>query len=341
MASTSAAPASFFTDHARKDLIRKLWCKPLIKALSDTLKKKLIYIGLPDIEALDVLEWIDYLDKVIAFQCSSYKKGEVIDVAKLDDLLQKLERQDKIKSGFVYQGWMEDIVMGGLSERGQTYAQNDFLKIYNLDFCSNILVPRQVLNEQGKVIKYITKLDVIDKFLEYELVASNDGKGEKFIMYITVNTNSFDEDLSAIKDACIKKYLKKISAIKKPEVLAVRHLKAYCYSMLSERFRKYDFHVEFLPPVFYHGSSYPNRDTGKLLPHRMMTFTILGTRRKDAEQLYVQDCEKFLNDKFIFATDKVISCFNDEKYITENDYDPDIQKIIAESYSSKTLWSRA
>jgi len=338
MTSTQTSPSSFFTDHARKDLIRRLWCKPLIKSLSDTLKKKLIYIGLPDIEALDVLEWIDYLDKVIAFQCSSYKKGEVIDVAKLDGLLQSLERQDKLKSGFVYQGWMEDIMMGGISERGQTYSQTDFLKVYNLDFCSNILVPRQIYNERGKIIQYITKLDVIDKFLEYELVASNQGKGEKFIMYITVNTNSFEGDLSEIKDSCVRKYLKKISDIKKPEVLATRQLKAYCFAMLSERFKKYDFQVEFLPPVFYYGTNYPNKETRKLQPHRMMTFTILGSRRKAEEPLFNQDCQTFLNNKFIFATDKVISCFNDEKFITENDFDPDIQKIIEGSYSFQKLW---
>lgn len=338
MTPAQAIPSSFFTDHARKDLIRKLWCKPLIKILSDTLKKKLIYIGLPDIEALDVLEWIDYLDKVIAFQCSSYKKGEVIDVSKLDNLLQALERQDKLKSSFVYQGWMEDIVMGGLSERGQIYVQTDFLKIYNLDFCSNLLVPRQIVNEKGRVINYITKLEVIDKFLEYELEAGNQGKGEKFVMYITVNTNSFDEDLTSIKDSIIKKYLKKISTIKKPEVLAVRHLKAYCFSMLNEKFKKYDFNIEFLPPVFYLGSNYPNKETRKLQSHRMMTFTILGTKRKDTQELYSQDCEKFLNDKFIFATDKVISCFNDERYIEESDYDPDIQKIIENSYTYQNLW---
>lgn len=339
MKNIPVAPASAFTDHARKDFIRKNWCKPLIKALSENLQKKLIYIGLPDIEALDVLEWIDYLDKVIAFQCSNYN-GQQINVAQLDNLLQNLERQDKLKSGFVYQGWMEDIVMGGLSERGQTYSQTDFLKIYNLDFCSNILLPRRVLNSRGHVIQYITKLEVIDKFLEYELAASKQGKGQKFIMYITVNTNTFNNDLKEVKENCIKKYLKKVSAIRKPEVLAVRNLKAYCFAMLRQQFEKYDFNIEFLPPVFYYGSQYPNRETHKLQPHRMMTFTILGTRRIDDQALYNQDCDKFLTDKFVFATDKAISCFNDEKYIAENDYNPNIEEIILNSYTFKNLWAK-
>ncbi len=164
-----AAPASSFSDHERKGVIRKYWCKPQLKMLSDGLKKKLIYIGLPDIEALDVLEWIDYLDKVIAFQCSEYIPGVKIDVSKLVSLLEDLERQNKIKSGFVYEGFIEDILMGGMSKNGgQTYSQNDFMKVYNLDFCSNLKYPRKIVNAKGQIIESIHKTEVIDRLLEFQ-----------------------------------------------------------------------------------------------------------------------------------------------------------------------------
>ena len=336
-----AIPSSFFSDHGRKDIIRKLWCKPLIEALSTNLKKKLIYIGLPDIEALDILEWINYLDRVIAFQCSSYKDNKKIDVAKLDALLNKLEQQSKLRSSIVYQGWMEEIVMGGISERGQIYSQSDFLKVYNLDFCSNLTVPRKVVNDRGRIINLIYKTDVIEKFIEYQALAGSQNKGQKFIMYLTVNSNTFDQDLAEIKDPCIKAYLKKISAIRKVEVVAVRQMKAYCYHKLNQIFLKHNFHCEFLPPVFYMGSAYPNKETRKLVNHRMMTFTILGTLKKDGEVLFKQDCEAFLNNKFIFATDKAISCYNDERYIKEVDYDSNIKELINDSHTYQNLWAMA
>ena len=184
----------------------------------------------------------------------------------------------------------------------------------------------------------IYKTDVIEKFIEYQSVAESQKKGEKFIMYITVNSNTFNMNLNAIKDTCIKNYLKKLSTIRKPEVVTIGQMKTYYYFKLNEIFTKYDFHIEFLPPVFYMGSAYPNKQTGKLLNHRMMTFTVLGTKKKKNENLFKQNCEAFLNNKFIFATDRVINCYNDERFIKENDYNPDIQELIKGSYTYQNLW---
>jgi hypothetical protein len=327
-------PAAF-NDHKRKDVIRKVWCKPQLKALNQVLSHKLIYLGLPDIEAKDVLEWIEYIDKVIAFQCSEYK-NRAIDVKKLDSLLDTLEREGKIKSGVVYQGWMEDIVMGGISERGQTFRQTDYLRIYNLDFCDNLKTPRQVRDAKGNVIDIIYKTQVIEKLLMHQSKVTAPAKSS-FIMYLTVNSQSFQDDGTTIKDPAIKAYLKKVKGIKKTEVKAAREMKAYCYSTLRSIFHDAGYHVEFLPTVYYLGSGYPNRTTGGQDNHRMMTFTVLGTQRQGKEPIHQQDAKTFLEQKFVWATDKAISAYQDT-HITEMDFECDSMKLIKNSPICQKYW---
>lgn len=329
--------ASAFNDHKRKALIRKSWCKPQLQNLASALNSKLVYLGLPDIEGLDILEWLEYIEKVIAFQCSSYN-GQQIDVKKLDRLLQDLERRQKIKSGFVYQGFMEDIVMGGVSERGDTFSQSDFLRVYNLDFCNNLKTPREVRNARGKVIQIIYKTDAIKKLLEHQANTSHGGNGN-FIMYLTVNAQTFRDDGGTVKDPDIKKYLKMISKIRKPEVKAAREMKAYCYYTLRSIFDTQGFHAEFLPPVYYMGSGYPNRETGKMDNHRMMTFTILGSRKAKDEVSFAQNTSTFLNQKFIFATDTKISPYIDS-FVDEIDCEHDSETLIKSSQIYTSYWRR-
>lgn len=328
-----------YTEHERKPVIRSQWCLPQIELLFQRLRKKLIYIGLPGIEALDVLAWIDYLDKVIAFQCSEYKEGsstKQIDVIQLDNLLEKLEREDKLTSSIVYQGFMEDIVMGGLSERGQTYSQNEFLKVYNLDFCNNISTPREIRNEKGKLV-YHYKLQVIERLLQYQQKTANEDKGSKFIMYLTVNSDIFNGDVSKIKETTFTGYFKQLNKINKAEVKAIRLMKAYCFHEIATLFEQYGFNVEFLPPIFYMGSSYPNQNRGsKDQHHRMMTFTILGTNAEKAKP-YKQDIKTFLESKFVFATNDGFQCFSD-RFIEESDFDPNAADLLANSHTYKFLW---
>jgi hypothetical protein len=153
-------------------------------------------------------------------------------------------------------------------------------------------------------------------------------------MYLTVNTDTFRDDGVTIKDTVIKAYLKKVAKITKPEVKAAREMKAYCFDALIKIFHGNDFHVEFLPPVYYFGSGYPNKTTGKIDNHKMMTFTVLGTQRSNGESLFQQDVHAFLHQKFVFATDTKISPFNDStiaKYFTEFDCEHDAAKLIATS----------
>lgn len=330
-----------YTEHERKPVIRMQWCLPQIRILSEKVKKKLIYIGLPGIDALDIKAWLQYIDKVIAFQCSEYKEGsatKLVDVMVLDNYLYELERQGLIRPSVVYQGFMEDIVMGGLSERGQIYIQDDFLKIYNLDFCNNITTPRTIRNERGKLV-YHYKLQVIERLLEHQKKGAEANKGHRFIMYLTINSNVFDSDISKIKNKEFTDYIKNVKKITKPEVVAVRLMKAYCFYELREIFTHQGFNAEFLPPIFYQGSAYPNKNQGsKDQFHRMMTFTILGTKLKEGQNGIPQEISSFLNTKFAFANNKTLQCYTDKYMLNETNFISTPTELLTQTNTYKFLW---
>src|SRR5436190_16206930 len=268
-----------FQDHPRKQIIRKKWAKSLLELTTKKLKSKFVYLGLPGIKALDVLEWLEHIEKVVAFQCNQYGGKELDDgsddINELLTLLNKLETQEKIKSFQLYRGYIEDVVIRGIDDAGAFYTQNDFITVYNLDFCNTLTSPRKLADEKGKVLEYY-KLDVIKRLLEFQDKITSPPKN-KFIMFLTVNSNFIEENIDSIKNSSIVNYKKMISKISKPAARQIRLLKAYTYHHISEHFNKNNFNVEFLPPIFYQGSAYPNVDKGgKMENHMMLTFTILG-----------------------------------------------------------------
>lgn len=340
MAKTSVESQFMYTEHPRKGVIRSKWCLPQIGELSRLLGRKLIYIGLPGIDSLDIKAWLPYLERIVAFQCSEYKEGKTInkiDVKELDRYFDQLEREDKILSGKVYQGFMEDIVIGGVDERGETFSQDQYMKLYNLDFCNNLTTPREVRTTKGKKL-YVNKLQVIEELLRHQSKAPEINVNKRFIMYLTVNANIFNGDLGQVQDPIYKKYIAAIKKITNPQIAAVRQLKVYCHSELSQIFARTGFNVEFLPTIFYFGSSYPNKEKGgKEDKHRMLTFTILGTRLIDPETPVKQDVSKFLNERFVYASDKAIHTYI-EKTFSENDFTPDPVTVLQETYTYQTLW---
>ncbi|HSZ84607.1 MAG TPA: hypothetical protein VK787_01180 [Puia sp.] len=331
-----------YSEHKRKPVIRTQWCLPLIKELSNKLQRKLNYIGLPGIDALDIKSWIESLDNVIAFQCSEYKAGRVkktIDVRILDDYFNDMERKSKLKSGIVYEGFVEDIVMGRPSDRGEIFDQVDFMNLYNLDFCNSLTTPRNIHDERGKLISY-HKLEVINELLNYQNIAFEKNKScAKFIMFLTINANSFNADTSLIKEKEYSDYFKKIKKINHKEVVAVRNLKAYCHYNLSKIFKENGFLADFFPPIFYFGSSYPNQHRGGRAEfHRMMTFTILGTKIKNQDELISQNVAEFLSEAFLFANDQKLKCFKD-KFIDENEFSSVPDVLLKRTSTYKKYWS--
>jgi len=333
-----------YTDHARKEVIRKHWCKEQIKILHSTLGKKLIYLGLPGIEGLDILEWIDYLEKVIVFQCSEYKnsknKTEQFDFVHLTELLENLDKSEKIKTYALFRGFIEDIVIGGFDENGGVFDIKDFVTVYNLDFCNGLTTPRNTRDLKGNIISYF-KIDVIKKLVQYQNELCEQCNGKHFIFYMTVHSNFLESNMDEIDSQEITLFRKKFKSVTKGKnTLAVRDLKAYTYFKLAEIFKENSFHFEFLPPIFYQGSEYPNREKGgKLENHWMLTFTILGTKNTTKNDVYQQDMKKYLEDKFVFASNTKFQLFNDAHFpFSENDYTPSAKELLINSYIFKNYW---
>ena len=107
---------STFISSKNKDFIRSNWGKPLLHFICTELKCKLIYMGLPSPEAKDIKEWIDYLSKVIAFQCRVYGKTSnpeqpMDSIFKLEEILSNFEREKKLEPSVVYDGYIEEVIL--------------------------------------------------------------------------------------------------------------------------------------------------------------------------------------------------------------------------------------
>ena len=98
--------AGSFTDHPRKIKFRNEWAKPILRYLHERLDKKLVYLGLPGLKALDILAWKEHLRRVIAFQAENYdgRDTEVsseVELTELQKILNELEEKKFIELLFV------------------------------------------------------------------------------------------------------------------------------------------------------------------------------------------------------------------------------------------------
>ena len=83
-------PNSGFKSTNNKKIIRINWNRSLLRFLTEVYDKKLLYFGLPSPSAEDVIDWIEYIEKVIAFQCRDYPKPS--DPSQSDEAIRILER---------------------------------------------------------------------------------------------------------------------------------------------------------------------------------------------------------------------------------------------------------
>ena len=158
---------SFNTEN--KFFLRDKWNKPLIKFLSKNVKDKLVYMGLPSPNGDDVNHWIEFIKVVIAFQCREYSKPSDStqsreDVEKLEEFLRALERESKLESYVVYDGYLEEVVLKGRDNSPQSihFEIQRFITLYNLDFCNDIASPIEFVDELGD-LQTVFKFDAIKK----------------------------------------------------------------------------------------------------------------------------------------------------------------------------------
>jgi hypothetical protein len=327
-----------FHDHPRKKIIREYWCKPLLEYINKSLGYKLIYLGLPGLEALDVLAWIDYLEKVIAFECGDYSKSKDKHLIKknldlLNDILSSFERQGLLKTYSLYNGYIEKVVLRGRDENGDEFRLEDLVTVYNLDFCNPLTVPMEIADDAGN-IKKCYKTEVICKLLEKQRdIAKGKNNKNKFIMFLTVHSKFWENEAEKIipdnEYSSLNIYKKQLSGLSNEDRI-LRLLRLYVVKVIKDHFLTREFIPDFLPPIYYEGFG----------QHRLLCFTIIGTHQGSSSSFATcfQNIDNFLKSSFLTVTEDKIDNFNC-KNISEIENLTDPVELIKNLETIKQIWT--
>jgi hypothetical protein len=147
-----------FHNHPTKEVIRTQWCKPILKYIKEFLGYKLVYLGLPGIEAYDIISWLEYLDRVIAFECGDYQASDIEkakeNINKLNEILSSFERKGLLQTYSLYNGYIEKVILKGRDDSGDIFSLDDIVTVYNLDFCNSLTVPMTIVDDKGNMSKH-------------------------------------------------------------------------------------------------------------------------------------------------------------------------------------------
>lgn len=264
---------SFNTEH--KLFIREYWNKPLLKFLVKKIDSKLVYMGLPSPNGEDITHWIDFIKVVIAFQCREYGTHSQVNqsrdsIDKLEEFLRALERENKLENFWVYDGYLEEVVIRGYDNSPQKieFNQESIITLYNLDFCNDIASPIEYTDKNGDV-KKVYKFNAIQKLLEIQNNLSN--LSDKFLFFLTVHCSYNGVELQNFvnnpPNALIGEYLKKYFQLKAEDKNS-RIVRLFICHQIQSYFISYNFSYKILPIIIYNGIK------GTSLLH----FVVLGTK---------------------------------------------------------------
>jgi hypothetical protein len=333
-----------YRDHPVKEIIRQRWCKPLLAEVVASFGKKLVYLGLPGIEALDVKAWINFIDKVIAFQCYDYSKRKSKrrdDVEKLNALLNDLDRQEIISDYSLYEGFMEEVVLRGIDGKTTPFVLGNIITLYNLDFCSTLTSPMNLPDDKGEYHSYF-KLQMINKLLEIQRDFESTSVTKRFIMFITVHSDivkdDMDKHLQREEFDSVRHQIDHIRATLTGKEQEIRILRLYAYHFLKTHFCSRYFSPEFLPTIFYKGEGFYTKD-GVDYDNWMLTFTVLGSYEQDpsGSANFYQSMDTCLRSKFLLADETGITLLSDDA-IMEEDVFFDPAESFKNSYTVNNLW---
>lgn len=325
---------SFNSEH--KVFIREHWNKPLLKFLSKKINDKLLYLGLPSPKAEDILEWIDYIKSVIAFQCREY--GEIPDesqsrayIEELNTLLNQLEREKQIENFVVFDGYLEEVVLRGYdnSPKRINFALSDFTTLYNLDFCNKITSPIEYLDQMGEP-KKAYKFNAINRLLQIQQSLGTLSK--KFVLFLTVHCSydgfELQNFISHPPNEEIKEYFVRYSKLKGSEKNS-RIVRLFFAYLIQQQFITYGFTPKILPSLVYNGLG----DTP------LLHFTVFGIAAPNTAEGVpsFQSLSAVLKQKFISINEsKFVNrpCdFEDEKEVELNPV-----QLFANSETFNKMW---
>lgn len=325
---------------ANKQLIRTNWAKPIITFINEKLNKKLFYLGLPDSDAHDVIEWLDHIDTVYAFQCREYPKPSSPEqsrtkVLELENTLRAFERKRQLTTFDVFDGYIEEVVLRGFdnSPTIKEFTQQDTITLYNLDFCGQVTSPIEFKDKSGNP-KTAYKFDAIKRLLDLQDQITFPNK--KFIMYLTLHCSYDGKELKNFIESPpntdIQNYLKQSASLSKG-AKAPYLVKAFVTSYLSQFFSASNFIAEFLPTIHYKGDN----------NHPILFFTIFGTAQNKLTASGVTHSQKLtdiLNCPFIeIENNTFIETVN---FNLKNDFELDENlkpiHLFKKSKTYKNLW---
>jgi len=295
-----------FIDHPNKKIIREYWCKPIIKHIHGKLGYGLVYLGLPGLEAIDLLTWIDYIKYVVAIDCGDYTPERYdISIArqnikKLNEILNNLDRKGAISGYSLYLGFIEEVVLKGIDKNGEKFTQKDTVNIYNLDFCNSLTVPLKIVDLEGGISKYY-KNEVIRRLLEYERDLEKPDSNKRFIMFITIHSKFWEEEaekyFKSKDDTDFNNFKEFIKNLREPDRI-VRLLRYYFLDILKLHFTASSFIPYFFPTILYSGVG----------NNQLMCFTIAGKYIKQASAIapFKQNIDVLNRQKFLMPKNKKI-----------------------------------
>lgn len=330
-----------YMDHASKRAIRENWCRPLLRHIRNNLGYKLTYLGLPSKEGHDILCWLEYLDFVIAFQCRDYPNPSSVEQSKeeilqLEKKLLGMEREKKIKSFSLYDGYIEEVLIKGYDTVGKVYEQEHIVTVYNLDFCNGITVPIVYYDENSdKQEAY--KPEAIRELLKFQRRLSLAGQPAKFVMFLTIHSDFFPLEqmryLRHQQQAELRSYLSKVSRLSGTDK-NTRVLKTYIYQVVRDFFCTAEMSPEFLPTIYYQGAPSAGRENW------MMHFTIIGVynRNPSAIALCSQRAETFLNQKFLGINNRRFCSVNTQGISENNANNSSVAAFTNSHLCQQSVW---
>lgn len=318
-------PETFNTES--KILIRSQWSKRIIKFINKRLDSKLVYLGLPSPDAEDILEWIEYIDEVIAFQCRKYPEPSdpsqsIEEVLKLQNKLSELERKKIISNFVVYDGYIEEVLLKGVDNSGIEFELNNLIHIFNLDFCNSITSPMKVVDNNGD-IQEVYKFEAVNILLKLQDLLIS--KPKKFVLFLTIHTSYDGHELENFAN----NYQKEIMHLSKPE-RRKRILRSYVIENLKDFFRVNHFIPEFMPVIHYTGVD----------DFQLLHFTVIGISQNEKAGIapFNQDIEELIRQKFLGIENNEFKTQSNDSF-EENDVKNEPIKIFEKSKTFK-MWQR-
>jgi len=311
-------PESHFLSSPNKKSIRDLWNSPMLKFLSHEFSSRLLYFGLPSPNAEDVIEWIEYIDEIIAFQCRDYPKPSHPSqsdqaIQTLESKLRGLHRMNQINNYVIYDGYIEEVVVNGRDNSHLSLSLNSFITLFNLDFCNEITSPQKFFNEKLNREDEVFKLEIIRKIIEIQL--TNNSHPSRFVFFLTVGSNLFKQEAARFINAYrgnsrFGDYIESLSSLSKKE-RNIRLLRAYIIITLSDIFRTHKYIPEFLPVARYVSED----------GYSLIQFAVIGTFQNTMGGSAVenQDIVQLLKSCFVspHLGDRIVN-LDDQKFAEES-----------------------